>query len=455
VDHSRRQFVAQCAAVAGTSAVSAVMGPLHGEAAQAEPLRNWAGNRQYGTTRLTSPTSLADVQAFVRGHARFKVLGTRHCFNGIADSTDEFLSLREMNRVVGLDRAAKTVTIESGMSYGQLCPGLARDGFALHNLASLPHISVAGACATGTHGSGVSNGSLSTAVAAFELVTATGDVVTFARNGDLAKFQAAVVHLGALGVVTKVTLDVQPTYQMRQDVYLDLPMTQVRDHFEDIVAAGYSVSLFTDWQKGRINEVWVKRRLDHGAPAMAASGDFFGARAATTNVHPIVELSAEHCTEQMGVAGPWYERLPHFRMGFTPSSGKELQSEYFVARRNAVEAIGAVERLRDHVSPHLMITELRTIAADDLWMSPCYKRPSLAIHFTWKQDWPAVSKVLPMIERELAPFDVRPHWGKLFTIPSAQLQQRYPMSAPFKQLVSELDPKATFRNAFLTDTLYG
>jgi xylitol oxidase len=456
VEQSRREFVAQCAAAAGASAVSAMIGPTPAEAAgQGQPLFNWAGNHRYGTTSITSPTSLADVQAFVRRHARFKVLGTRHCFNGIADSTDAFLSLREMHHVVALDRTANTVTIEAGMSYGQLCPVLDRDGFALHNLASLPHISVAGACATGTHGSGVNNGNLSTAVSAFELVTAAGDVVTFARSKDLKAFQAAVVNLGALGVVTKVTLDVQPTYQMRQDVYLDLPMAQVRDHFEDIVAAGYSVSLFTDWQKGRVNEVWVKRRLDHGTPAVDASRDFYGAKAATANVHPIVELSAENCTAQMGVAGPWYERLPHFRMGFTPSSGKELQSEYFVPRKNAVDAIAAVERLRDHVSPHLMISELRTIAADELWMSPAYQRPSLAIHFTWKQDWESVRRVLPMIERELAPFDVRPHWGKLFTIPSAQLLQRYPMAAAFTQLVAEHDPKATFRNAFLAATLYG
>jgi xylitol oxidase len=340
------------------------------------------------------------------------------------------------------------------VSYGQLCPSLDRDGFALHNLASLPHISIAGACATGTHGSGVNNGNLSTAVSAFEIVTADGDVLSIARAKDLRTFQATVVNLGALGVVTTVTLDVQPAFTMRQDVYLDLPMAQVREHFDAIMSAGYSVSLFTDWQRGRVNEVWVKRRIDTGE-ALTASKDFYGARPATANVHPIVELSAENCTEQMGVAGPWYERLPHFKMGFTPSSGTELQSEYFVARSNAVDAIAAVERLRDHVSPHLMITELRTVAADDLWMSPHYQRPSLAIHFTWKQDWPSVRKVLPMIERELAPFQVRPHWGKLFTIPSAQLQQRYPMSAEFKQLVAVHDPHGKFRNAFLTETLYG
>src|SRR6476660_4665815 len=255
-----------------------------------QPLLNWAGNYQYGTQRLTSATSLAEVQEFVRKQDRLKVLGTRHCFNGIADSADNLLSLREMKAVVALDRAARTVTVESGMSYGQLCPSLDKDGFALHNLASLPHISIAGACATGTHGSGVKNGNLSTAVSAFEIVTASGLVLSIARNKDLRMFQAAVVNLGALGVVTKVTLDVQPAFTMRQDVYLDLPMAQVRDHFEDIVSAGYSVSLFTDWQRGRVNEVWLKRRVEQGE-TLTAARDFHGARPATMNVHPIVELS--------------------------------------------------------------------------------------------------------------------------------------------------------------------
>ncbi len=217
--------------------------------------------------------------------------------------------------------------------------------------------------------------------------------------------------------MTKVTLDIQPTYMMRQDVYEDLPMAQLTDHFESIMSSGYSVSLFTDWQNQRIGEVWVKRRIDKDK-SPAATPEFFGARLAAKNLHPIAELSAENCTEQMGVPGPWYERLPHFRMGFTPSSGKELQSEYFVPRKNAVESILAIERLRDRVSPHLMISELRTIDADRLWMSPCYERPSLAIHFTWKPDWDAVRKVLPIIEKELAPYEVRPHWGKLFAVES-------------------------------------
>lgn len=453
MNRKKRQFIAQCASIVGGTAMARMFGDPSPGAAQDQPLANWAGNYRYGTARLFRAASVPEVQAFVRQQSRLKVLGTRHCFNGIADSTDQLLSIRDMARLVSLDAAARTVTVEGGISYGQLCPDLDRQGFALHNLASLPHISIAGACATATHGSGVGNGNLATAVSALEIVTASGDVRSLSRDKDGPTFQASVVNLGALGVVTKVTLDVQPAFTMRQDVYLNLPMAQVRDHFEDIVAAGYSVSLFTDWQKGRVNEVWIKRRVET-SETLTAPAEFYGAPRATANVHPIVELSAEHCTEQMGIPGPWYDRLPHFKMGFTPSSGKELQSEYFVPRRNAVEAILAVERLRDHVSPHLMITELRTIAADDLWMSPCYRQPSLAIHFTWKQDWDAVRTVLPMIERELSPFGVRPHWGKLFTLAPATLRARYEQCEAFKALAGKLDPTGKFRNAFLTATLY-
>lgn len=453
MNRTRRQFIERCATVVGASAMSCTFGRTPARAASAPSLINWAGNYRYSTDRLSKASSLQQVQDFVRRHDYLKALGTRHCFNGIADSTHDFLSLADMDRVVGLDEASRTVTVESGMRYGQLCPYLDRRGVALHNLASLPHISIAGACATATHGSGVKNGNLATAVSALEIVTAGGDLLQLSRDKDARTFPGLVVHLGALGLVTKVTLDLQPAFTMRQDVYLNLPMAQVREHFEDIVSAGYSVSLFTDWQKQRINEVWIKRRIEKGA-TLTADREFYGAAAATANVHPIAELSAENCTEQMGVPGPWYERLPHFRMGFTPSSGKELQSEYFVSRPNAVDAILAVERLRDQVSPHLMISELRTIDADQLWMSPCYNRPSLAIHFTWKQDWEAVSKVLPAIERELSPFEVRPHWGKLFTLPPAELRRRYEKCEDFKQLIQQYDPKGKFRNEFLAANLY-
>jgi xylitol oxidase len=412
---------------------------------RSQRLKNWAGNLEYGTDAVLYPTTVAEVQAVVRKHPKLKALGTRHCFNTIADSRHAQVSLREMTSVVALDAAARTVTIEGGMNYGQLCPLLHEKGYALHNLASLPHISVAGASATATHGSGVANGNLPTAVRALEIVTADGSVLELSKAKHPGEFDGVVVGLGAIGVVTKVTLAIEPTFQMQQYVYEQLPFGQATDHFDEIMSAGYSVSLFTDWQSDSINEVWVKRRTDDPSPRKDGA-DFFGARPATRNLHPIAELSAEHCTEQMGVPGPWFERLPHFRMGFTPSSGAELQAEYFVPRQHAVEAIHAIARMGARIGPHLLISEIRTIAADSLWMSPCRDQASVAIHFTWKPDWPAVGALLPVVERELAPFKVRPHWGKLFTMSPAASYERLPA---FRQLAARHDPRGKFRNEFL------
>src|SRR6266849_3238714 len=407
---NKRTFIRLFAAVIASPVIS----PLLARASN-NKLQNWAGNLKYGTDRLYSANSLEQVRSYVKKQNKLKVLGTRHCFNNIADSTHNFLSLKSMDDVVVLEPEAQTVTVHAGMTYGQLCPYLDSKGYALHNLASLPHISIAGACSTATHCSGEKNGNLATAVSALEFVTAVGDFVKLSRQQDGETFQGAVVGLGAIGVITKLALDIQPTFMMRQYVYENLPLNEVKEHFDAIASSAYSVSLFTDWQKQRMNEVWIKSRVE-GGHSFDAGPTFFEAKLATRNLHPIAELSAENCTEQMGVPGPWFERLPHFRMGFTPSAGKELQSEYFVPRQHAVEAILAVERLRDQISPSLLISEIRAVAADNSWLSPCYKQPCITIHFTWKQNWPAVRKMLPAIETELAPFKVRPHWGKLFNM---------------------------------------
>ncbi|WP_183557455.1 FAD-binding protein [Mucilaginibacter sp. SP1R1] len=420
--------------------------------AQPERLKNWAGNLTYSTDHVFYPKSVQEVQQLVKKHSKLKALGTRHCFNTIADSKDSLVSTKELNKVVSLDKKAHTVTVEGGIKYGELAPYLHQQGFALHNLASLPHISVAGSCTTATHGSGIKNGNLSSSVTALEIVIADGSIINLSKAADGEKFNAAVVGLGALGIITKVTLNVEPTYMMRQRVFTGMPITQVKQHFEKIVAAGYSVSLFTDWQTDSINEVWIKSRI--GTDKDEDTPEFYGAKAATKNLHPIIAISAENCTEQMGVPGPWYERLPHFKMGFTPSSGKELQSEYFVPLHHAVEAIGAIARLGKQIGPHLFITEIRTIAADNLWMSPCHNQTSVTIHFTWKQETEAVLKLLPLIEKELSPFNARPHWGKVFTMAPKVLESRYEKLNDFKKIIAEYDPHGKFRNEFLSREIY-
>jgi xylitol oxidase len=419
----------------------------------AEHRTNWAGNYEYSTGRLHLPKTVEEVQQVVKSCSKLKALGARHSFNGIADSTENQISLKQLGQMV-LDRKSRTVTVGAGVTYGQLAPYIDGQGYAVHNLASLPHISVAGACATATHGSGSKNGNLATAVSAMEIVRADGEVGVLSRERDGERFPGAVVGLGGLGVLSTVTLDVQPTFQVRQVVYENLSMAQLESHLDDIFASGYSVSLFTDWQDHRIGQVWVKRRVEPGT-SFEFAPEFFGAKLATRNLHPLPGHSAESCTEQMGIPGPWYERLPHFRMNFTPSSGAELQSEYFVPRDKGYEAILAVEQLRDQVTPHLFITELRTIDADNLWMSTCYERPTMTIHFTWKPEWPAVKKILPMIEEKLAPFNARPHWGKLFTMSPSRLKQLYGKMPEYQALLKHYDPSGKFRNEFLNTNIYG
>jgi alditol oxidase len=444
----RKKFIRLTSALAAAPLLSNF--PVMG---QQEKLQNWAGNLTYSTDHVFYPNSVSELITLVKKCNKLRGLGTRHCFNSIADSKYNLISSTKLNKVLSLDKVNKLVTVEAGIKYGELSPYLDNEGFALHNLASLPHISVAGSIITATHGSGVHNGNLSTAVRGLEIVVADGTIVQFSQEKDAERLNAVVVSLGALGMIATVTLAVQPTFTMRQQVFVKMPLANVKEHFNEIVSAGYSVSLFTDWQSEFINEVWIKEKVN---PEITYDpmAEFYGAKAAVKDLHPIIELSAENCTPQMGKPGPWYERLPHFKMGFTPSSGKELQSEYFIARSHAVEAILAIQALGKQIGPHLFITEIRTIAADTLWMSPCRNLDSVTIHFTWKQEWDAVSQLLPVIEKVLAPFDPRPHWGKLFTMPASSLESRYEKLGDFKKLAAYYDPKGKFRNDFLENALY-
>jgi xylitol oxidase len=408
---------------------------------------NWSGNITFGAQRILTPGSVAEVQELVAGADRIRALGTRHSFNRLADTDADLVSLARLPERIDIDPAHSTVTVGAGLRYGEITQRLQAAGDALHNLGSLPHISVAGACASGTHGSGVGNGNLATAVRAIELVTARGELTMLRRDVDGDLFLAHVVGLGALGVVTAMTLDIQPTFQMRQYVYENLPNERLEDSLETVLSRAYSVSLFTDWQTRFVNQVWVKERIDAGTDP--AEQHWLGATLADGPRHPVPGVDPVHCTQQLGVPGPWHERLPHFRLDFTPSNGSELQTEYFIDRRDAIAAIEAVTHLRDLLLPVLQITEIRAIAADELWLSPAYRRDSVAIHFTWFDDTEAVLPVVAAVEQALAPFAARPHWGKVFGVSPAVVASLYPRHGDFVRLLAERDPAGKFRNEMI------
>jgi len=408
-------------------------------------LANWAGNVTFRARQLHQPASVGELRRLVAAQERIRAIGTRHSFSPIADAPGELVSLDRLPPLIEINPGRTDVTVSAGLRYSQLVPRLHAAGLALRNLASLPDICIAGAVATGTHGSGDASGSLATAVSAIELVTADGDITRASRDSDPGRFAGMVVALGALGIITRLTLDTVPAFDARQYVYENLPAAELAAHFGEITARARSVSLFTDWRAPRLRQVWLKSMPSDAPPPPR----WLGASRAAGPRHPVPGMPPANCTEQLGAAGPWHERLPHFRPGVTPSTGAELQSEYLVAREHAVEAFWVLDGMRDKLAPLTQIAEIRTVAADDLWLSPSYQRDCAAFHFTWISDGRAVGAVLPEVEAALAPFGARPHWGKLFAAGPAAVAALYPRLDDFRQLARDLDPAGKFRNEML------
>ena len=412
---------------------------------------NWSGDITYQAECLLAPRSIDEAQEMVRASPHLRPLGSGHTFNRIADTDGDQMSLVDLPRRAEVDPTAMAVTVDGGMRYGDLCGPLDAAGFALHNLASLAHISIAGACATGTHGSGQRNGMLATAIERVELIDGGGELRTIGRADD--PFPGVATSLGALGVVTALTLRIEPTFDVAQYVDEDLPIDDALADLDDILGSAYSVSLFLEWDGPVIDQVWRKVRVgrdDEARPQALAR-----ARPATVPRHPIRALSPANCTEQLGVPGPWHERLPHFRLDHTPSVGEEFQSEYFVARRDGAAALHALLAIRDRIRPAVLVSEIRAVAGDELWLSPAYGRDSVAFHFTWSQLPDKVDTALAAIERALEPFDPRPHWGKRFVMPAEQVRERYPELPRFVELARSLDPDGVFRNPYLDRYLFG
>ena len=408
------------------------------------PLSNWAGNVTYRARALHRPASVAELQQLVARSERVRALGGGHSFSQVADTAGDLVSVAGLPSRVDIDSARSQARISAGLRYSDLAPRLDAAGFALANLASLPHISVAGAVATGTHGSGDANRSLAAAVSAVELVTGGGELRTVSRDGEPDSFPGLVVALGACGVVTSLSLDLAPAFAVRQWVYGGVPFDALAAHLEEVTAAAYSVSVFTRWQPDRADQVWLKST----GPSAQPPDGWLGGRLLSSQQHPVPGMPTEYVTQQAGLPGPWHERLPHFRPDFTPSAGDELQSEFLLPRAHGRDVLLALDGVRYLIAPVLLVSEIRTVAADDLWLSPAYARDTIAIHFTWKPDATALAPVLAAVEGALEPFAPRPHWGKISTMPAAAVSARYPRLDDFRALVTRLDPAGTFRNEF-------
>jgi len=403
-------------------------------------MQNWSKNVDFNDRAFLQPESLAELQELVRSNQKIRARGTAHCFNEIANTSSYAINLAKMPKIIEVSAATNSVTVSSGLTYGELAPALHNQGWALNNLASLPHISIAGSISTGTHGSGIKNQNLANQVLSLDIVTAEGEL----RHIDRANpaFNALVVGLGLGGIVYQYELKIEPTFEIRQVIYPEIPLDVLQRNFDQIMGTAYSVSYFTDWSNAQVGNLWCKFRDSEVIPESVG-----GSVKADKKYHPIPSVDPVACTDQLGESGDWHQRLSHFKLEFTPSVGEEIQTEFFVDRKDAAAAIEAVSNLGEEITPLLWITELRTIAADDLWLSGAYQRDTLAIHFTWKKDL-AIYPVIEKVEAALRPFHYRPHWGKVFTADGKYLSSVYPKMSEFKALVEALDPTSKFENTF-------
>jgi xylitol oxidase len=403
-------------------------------------MQNWSKNVDFNDRAFLQPESLAELQELVRSNQKIRARGTAHCFNEIANTSSYAISLAKMPKIIEVSAATNSATVSSGLTYGELAPALHNQGWALNNLASLPHISIAGSISTGTHGSGIKNQNLANQVLSLDLVTAEGEL----RHIDRANpaFNALVVGLGLGGIVYQYELKIEPTFEIRQVIYPEIPLDVLQRNFDQIMGTAYSVSYFTDWSSSQVGNLWCKFRDGEVIPESIG-----GSAKADKKYHPIPSVDPVACTDQLGESGDWHQRLSHFKLEFTPSVGEEIQTEFFVDRKDAAAAIEAVSNLGEEITPLLWITELRTIAADDLWLSGAYQRDTLAIHFTWKKDL-AIYPVIEKVEAALRPYNYRPHWGKVFTADGKYLSSVYPKMSEFKALVEALDPTSKFENTF-------
>lgn len=415
-------------------------------------ISNWAGNVVFTPTDVLRAGDIAEAQQLVAGASRIRALGTGHSFNDLADAP-QLISLRDVALPFELDETGRTVTVPGAAPYGAVAAFLHEHGWALHNLGSLPHISVAGATATATHGSGDGNGVLSTAVRGIERIGADGEL-KWVRVGD-PDFDGSVVALGALGVITRMQLAIEPTFDVTQQVYTGLRWDRFLDEFDEIMASAYSVSVLGKWAAPTLSTLWLKHRTGPDRSGTTdASPQLFGGERVTADVHAIISGDApDDNMTPLGTRGAWSTRLAHFRFDRAPSAGgDEIQSEFFVPRAVAVDALRALRPLGDRIDPLLHVSEFRTFAGDDLWLSGGEGGGRLAIHFTWRQRPAEVAAILPDIEAALRPFTPRAHWGKVYSTTFDQAAGFRRLS-DFVALAVRSDPSGKFRNGHLDRVL--
>lgn len=405
-------------------------------------LANWGGNLAFEQAEVVKPKTISELAEMVRVN-KVRPVGTLHSFSPIAKGEGLLMSTANLAIKPELDSDRSVVRFGAAMRFGELALFLEQNGFALRNMGSLPHISVAGAAATGTHGSGDKNQILSSSLTSFSYLNHEGELIKVEKQDPL--FEAFRLGLGAYGIWVEAELSIVPSFQIRQDIFLEIPWSYFLEDPSRLTSAGYSVSLFGKWGTSTISQTWVKSEVEDpraGVPIAAIAPEQNSKRELADGV-------GDNLTEQGGKPGPWLHRLPHFRLDASPSAGNEIQTEYFFTRDKIAHAIEAVHSVAGKINPVLIISEIRSIAQDDAWLSPMRRGDSIALHFTWKNEPELVDIAVQELEKVLAPMEPIPHWGKVHHFTQSDLERAHPMLSKAREQFENADPSGKFSSDYL------
>lgn len=419
-------------------------------------VRNWAGNQVCVPDGVVQPSSVDEVASFVRrahdGGRRVKVIGAGHSFTGVAMTNGSMLSLDRLGRVLDVDPATGQVRVEAGIRLHRLNEELAGVGLAMPNLGDIDRQSIAGAMSTATHGTGLAFGNVATTVVAMQLVTGAGEVVRCSADERPDVWRTARVGIGALGIVTEVTLQCVPAFNLHAHEAIE-PLADVLDDFTAFIASTDHVELYCMPGARRCQ---TKRNTRTDAPArpqprLAYVRDKwigenlgFGVVCRVGRRFPSLAPKVASLVTAAAAERELVDRSD--KVFCSPRRVKFVEMEYGIpidAVPDAVRRVGDVARTLGF--PPLFPIEVRASAGDDIALSTAHGRTSgwIAVHQYRGAPYEAYFRA---VEAIMDDYHGRPHWGKLHYQTATTLRRRYPRWDDFAELRARLDPRGVFRN---------
>lgn len=446
---TRRTFLQQ---LMGAAAVMAMPSHLLAAGQTALPWRNWSGSQVCYPKTRSAPADLAQLQNLLKDSTgTIRPVGSGHSFMPLVPTDDTIVSLSRLTGLISVDQKQQQARVWAGTRLGDIGQPLADNGQALLNMPDIDEQSLAGAIATATHGTGAQLACMSNYVEALQLVLANGEVMECSRTQNQAVFNAAQVNIGALGIISQVTLQNQARYKLKRETSW-LPIEEILQNAESLADNNRNFEFyfipftgmgFIDVQNITDEPVTVVEKLDQndGAEDLKTARDILSWSPKLREL--VLGTYMKTLPKEVNVANSWQNYASERNVRFN-------EMEYHLPRENMVKAFNEIRNIVETQFPEVFFPfEVRFIKSDDIWLSPFNGREtcSIAVHRYHQEDY---KDMFAAIEPVMQKYNGRPHWGKLNTMNSAQFSEHYAHWQDFKDIRQQLDPNGQFLNLYLS-----